>query len=94
MEKKFTIIIKNVHEAPLNTTLTSTNGQQSFDEDNPKVDENSANGTTVGTLMSLDQDAGQHLTFTLDDNAGLYISLYKFHRYSISNKESRAWPAS
>ena len=75
MDKRFTIIIKNVHEAPLNTSLTSTGGQQSFDEDNPKVDENSASGTIVGTLMSLDQDAGQHLTFTLDDDAGQYISL-------------------
>ena len=80
MEKQFTIIIKDVHEAPLNTTLTSTDGQQSFDEDNPKVNENSANGTAVGTLMSLDQDAEQHLTFTLDDDAGQCIRLYKIHK--------------
>lgn len=70
MEKKFTIIIKNVQEAPLNTSLTSAGGQQSYSDDHPRINENSAIGTTVGTLVSLDEDAGQHLKFTLDDDAG------------------------
>ena len=70
MVKQFTILITNVGEVPFNTSFTSSAGQQSYPDDHPKVNENSAIGTTVGTLISLDQDAGEHLTFTLDDDAG------------------------
>ncbi len=85
MEKKFTIIIKNTNEAPLNTTLNSTDGQQSYPEDHPTVNENSPFGTTVGTLVSLDEDAGQHLIFTLDEDAGGHYVLYacEFNIYVI-----------
>ncbi|XP_028399271.1 protocadherin Fat 4-like [Dendronephthya gigantea] len=70
MEKKFTIIIKNVNEAPVNTSLTSTDGQQSYSDDHATINENSAKDTVVGTLVSLDDDAGQILTYTMDDDAG------------------------
>ncbi|XP_028399274.1 protocadherin Fat 4-like [Dendronephthya gigantea] len=70
MKKKFTIIIKNVNEAPVNTSLTSTDGQQSYSDDHATINENSAMDTVVGTLVSLDHDAGQNLMYTLNDDAG------------------------
>lgn len=80
MNKMFTIIIRNTNDAPLNTSLTSTGGQQSYPDDNPKINENSAIGTTVGTLVSLDQDAGQHLAFTLDDDAGKEFGMEPYEK--------------
>ena len=60
----------NVNEAPINSTLTSVNGQQTFPDNAPKVNENSDSNTTVGTLQALDHDAAQNLRFSLDDDAG------------------------
>ena len=73
METWFTIIIKDVGDIPFNMSLTSSAGQQSYPDDSPTVKENSEIGTTVGTLVSLDQDAGDNLRFTLDDDAGRSI---------------------
>ena len=75
METWFTIVIKDVGDIPFNMSLTSSAGQQSYPDDHPKVNENSAIGTTVGTLVSLDQDAGDNLRFTLDDDAGGRFSI-------------------
>lgn len=69
VSKTFTIVVENVNEAPINTTLTSASGQQSFPDNGPKVNENTAVGKTVGTLQALDHDEVQSLTFTLDDDA-------------------------
>lgn len=70
MQKDFTIIIIDTAEAPFKTTLTSTSGQQSYPDDSPTINENSAIGTPVGTFVSLDQDAMQHLSFYLDNDTG------------------------
>ena len=70
MEKQFTIIIQNVNEAPVNTSLTSTKGQQKFPDNHPTIAENSQFGSAVGSLVSLDPDAVQSLNFTLDDSSG------------------------
>lgn len=67
--KTFTIVVVNVNEAPINTTMTSASGQQSFPDNAPKVDENTPAGKTVGTLQALDHDEVQNLTFSLDDDA-------------------------
>src|SRR6478609_6995872 len=57
--KTFTINLTNVNEAPTNATLTGGS-----------VAENSANGTTVGTVTGTDPDAGAVLTYSLFDDAG------------------------
>ena len=62
--------MENINEAPVNITLTSSAGQQSFPDNLPKVNENTKVGTTVGTLQALDHDEVQNLTFGLDDDAG------------------------
>lgn len=67
--KTFTIVVENVNEAPINTTITSALGQQSFPDNVPKVNENTPVGETVGTLQALDHDEVQNLTFSLDDDA-------------------------
>lgn len=67
--KTFTIVVENVNEAPINTTITSALGQQSFPDNGPKVNENTPVGKTVGTLQALDHDEVQNLTFSLDDDA-------------------------
>ena len=73
--KTFTIEILNVNEPPFSMTFTSTGGQQSFANNAPKIDENSAKGTTVGTLIAYDPDALQKLIMGLDDSAGNRFSL-------------------
>ena len=67
--KTFTIVVENMNEAPINTTVTSASGQQSFPDNAPKVNENTAADKTVGTLEALDHDEVQNLTFSLDDDA-------------------------
>ena len=69
VSKTFTIVVENVNESPINMTLTSASGQQTFPDNAPKVNENMAVGKTVGTLQALDHDGVQNLTFTLDDDA-------------------------
>lgn len=67
--KTFIIVVENINEPPVNLTLTSSSGQQSFPDNMPTVNENSAANATVGTLQALDHDEVQNLTFSLDDDA-------------------------
>lgn len=69
VSKTFIIVVENINEAPINTTLTSASGQQSFPDNAPKVNENTAANKIVGTLQALDHDEVQNLTFSLDDDA-------------------------
>ncbi len=52
-EQTFTISVTNVNEAPAISPQTFT------------IDENSANGTVVGTVGASDPDAGQSLTYSM-----------------------------
>jgi hypothetical protein len=67
-DKKFTITVTNVNEAPIGIALSAT-----------RITENAAAGTTVGTLSTTDVDAGNTFTYTLvsgagsDDNASFTI---------------------
>lgn len=67
--KTFIVVVENINEPPINMTLTSTSGQQSFTDNKPRVNENSAANATVGTLQAFDHDEVQSLTFSLDDDA-------------------------
>ena len=75
MSKVFTIEILDVNEPPVTITFSSTGGQLSFADDSPNVNENSAKGVTVGTLIAFDADAKQKLAFRLDDTAGNRFAL-------------------
>ena len=70
MEKSFTIEVLDVNEAPISINITCQGGQLSFPDGNAQIRENSASGTKIGTLEAFDYDAGQTLTFYLDDDAG------------------------
>ena len=70
MEKSFTIEVLDVNEAPISINITSQGGQLSFPDGHAQIRENSASGTKIGTLEAFDYDAGQNLTFNLDDDAG------------------------
>ena len=69
INKTFIVVVENINEAPINISLTSESGQQSFPDNLPKVNENSKTDTTVGTLHALDHDEVQSLKFILDDDA-------------------------
>ena len=69
INKTFIIVIENINEAPINISLTSESGQQSFPDNIPKVNENSKRGTTVGSFHALDHDEVQSLNFSLNDDA-------------------------
>ena len=69
INKTFIIVVENINEAPINISLTSESGQQSFPDNIPKVNENSKRGTTVGSFHALDHDEVQSLNFSLNDNA-------------------------
>ncbi|MBI5774741.1 MAG: cadherin domain-containing protein, partial [Verrucomicrobia bacterium] len=58
-EKQFTITVTNANEAPTDISLSAGS-----------VAENSASGTTVGTLSGTDVDAGDTAAFTLVSGAG------------------------
>ena len=70
ISKEFTIIIKDINEAPANLRFTQDRGQLPFPQSSPRVKENSAGGTIVGTLFAIDQDQVESLKFTLDNDAG------------------------
>ena len=57
-EKNFTITVTNINEAPTALTLSPSS-----------VLENKAVGTEVGTLVGVDPDASQTLTYTLVDTS-------------------------
>jgi hypothetical protein len=69
MEKVFTIEVLDVNEAPVRIQITSTGAQMSFPVNNARVKENSPLNTVIGTLIALDYDSNQNLTFRLDDDA-------------------------
>ena len=69
INKTFIIAVENINEAPINISLTSESGQQSFPDNIPKVNENSKRGTTVGSFHALDHDEVQSLNFSLNDDA-------------------------
>ena len=68
MVKSFLIEVVDANQAPVDILFTDKDGQLSFVDDEPQVEENSANGTVIGTLMGLDADAQQFLAFSLDDD--------------------------
>ncbi|WP_419813929.1 Ig-like domain-containing protein [Glacieibacterium sp.] len=53
-----TLVINGANDAPVSTTLS-----------NNTVDENAANGTVVGTLVGIDPDNGDTLSYSLTNNA-------------------------
>jgi hypothetical protein len=63
-DQTFTITVTNVNEAPTALALNNTS-----------VAENSADGAIVGALTGTDPDAGDHLTFSLTDNAGGHFAI-------------------
>ena len=86
VNKTFVVVVENINEAPINITITSASGQQSFSNNRPKVNENSKTDTTVGTLQALDHDEVQSLTFTLDDDAsGKFTVGSQATCYNITN---------
>lgn len=69
MEKAFIIEVLDVNDAPFSIQMTPTNGQVSFPTNTPRVKENSPLNTIIGTLVGLDPDLNQQLSFQLDDDA-------------------------
>ena len=65
----FHIIVMDMNEKPMKIELVSNNGQLNFPVNAARVNENSPNGTVVGTVTAYDQDAVQSLAFSLDDDA-------------------------
>ena len=65
----FTIEVLNVNEPPIKINITDEKGQLSFSDDQPRVEENSAKGTVVGTAIAYDRDEKESLSFRLDDSA-------------------------
>ncbi|XP_065840080.1 protocadherin Fat 4-like isoform X2 [Oscarella lobularis] len=71
--KSFVIEVVDKNEAPVEIIFTDEDGQLSFVDNKPQVEENSPNGTVIGMLMGLDADAEQLLTFFLyDDDEGQF----------------------
>ena len=60
----FTIDVTNVNEAPTNLTLSGGT-----------VNENSFEGTVVGSMAAVDPDAGETFTYTLTDDASGRFSI-------------------
>ena len=67
LEQNFTIEVMNINEAPIAVNFT---GAQT-----PEVFENTTTGSIIGTLVAVDSDANQALTFTLDDDSAGEFSL-------------------
>jgi hypothetical protein len=59
LQKALTINTINVNESPTNIQLSKTN-----------IEENSPNGTVIGTLNTTDPDVNNTFTYSLVDNAG------------------------
>jgi hypothetical protein len=59
VERQFTINVTDVNDAPTNVLLSSAS-----------IAENQIAGTTVGSLTSADQDAGNTFTYTLEAGVG------------------------
>ena len=69
VKRGFTIEVLDVNEAPGTTQFLSLGGQLTFPDGRPKVRENSANGTVVGTIKAFDPDRKQTISFELEDDA-------------------------
>ena len=65
----------NVNEPPVSIVFKDTNSKQTFTDNFPKVNENEALGTVVGTVEVHDEDKNQKLTMTLDDDDGGRFSI-------------------
>ena len=59
-----------MNEAPININITSAGGQLTFPTGQAQIRENSIVGTKIGTLVALDHDKNQTISFRLDDDAG------------------------
>lgn len=70
ISKDFTIEVLNVNEAPATLLFKDTGSKLTFTDNFPKVNENEALGTVVGTVEAHDEDKSQKLTFKLDDDDG------------------------
>lgn len=68
MEKVFTVTVVDVNEQPSSISIVPTGGQLTFTADFPRVNEDAAPGTAVGTVEVLDVDNGEVMTITLDDS--------------------------
>ena len=66
ISKRFAIEVLNVNEPPVSIMLSTA-----------VVQENSSRGTSVGTLIAVDKDAVQTLTFNMDDSTGGKFALDK-----------------
>ncbi|XP_062505201.1 protocadherin Fat 4-like isoform X3 [Corticium candelabrum] len=75
VSKRFTIGVLNVNEAPISISFTDTDGQLSFSDNVPCVQENSPKATIVGTIEALDYDANETLVFRLDDDSNGMFAL-------------------
>ena len=71
----FTIEILDVDEAPIKTVIKKDGGQLDFPDDSPRVEENSAVGIVIGTVVSYDSEPVDQLSFSLDDSADGTFSL-------------------
>ena len=72
MNATFIIEVLNVNEPPVAIYFKDRGGQLSFQDNYPRVEENSAMNTVVGIVEGLDEDAGQILTFSLDNVDGRF----------------------
>lgn len=63
-EKQLAITINDMNESPTDISL-----------DNLSINENAANGSAVGTLNTVDPDAGDSYVYTMVDNAGGLFSI-------------------
>jgi hypothetical protein len=75
ISKNFTIEVLNVNEAPATLVFKDTGSKLTFNDNFPKVNENEALGTVVGTVEVHDEDKSQRLTFKLDDDDGGHFSI-------------------
>ena len=78
-----------MNETPLSISVTDENGQLSFNQDKPRVNENSPIGTNVGRVVSFDPDNGEGLTLRLDDDSGKRFSLGTMTCQRVTSKPVR-----
>lgn len=63
------IEVLDVNEPPIQIVVTDENASQSFNESNPRIEENSKTGSIVGTINGFDGDYSNTLSFSLDDDS-------------------------
>lgn len=68
------IEVLDVNEPPIQIVITDESASQSFNESNPRIEENSKIGSMVGTIKGFDGDYSNTLSFSLDDDSnGTFI---------------------